>query len=185
MVSHCIKFLYVCVWLFFCTACKKTTTQKFETTSFFDVQSYVIQERQQVFNQNWFVQQPNGSKQQLDTGALQAMFNLLAEAHINKPAWVLLYKVDTFAQSIAYTAKEASLRTRYLQIGRDNKQNITWVIAMLKSNNPLYQSQYVFRYVPKSRFSMKGYQRLFYGKESRFDLDFNHVIVEKSEKTKG
>ncbi len=146
---------------------------------YFDLREYVEVEAKRLNTDNkmvgktvWMNGQKETKQEQLNwEEELQA----LAEANINKSAYVEKYKVDTLiddsgAVIITYIALEDDLRTRKLKTKYVAKQ-IKEISAVLRSNNIVYNSKQLVTYEPGKRFSLKGYQSVKFSEPDSFRVE--------------
>ncbi|MDF3077449.1 MAG: hypothetical protein K0S09_1338 [Sphingobacteriaceae bacterium] len=79
---------------------------------------------------------------------------------INKPAWRDSYTVFSQPNFIRYSAKEPKLRTRVIEIRKDDRNQIRSILISNESNNTLYTSTERLEYYPDSLYRITKKQNV-------------------------
>lgn len=86
--------------------------------------------------------------------------SLFAESDINKPAWQDSYKVISRAGKTTYLAADSSLRTREINITKDQNGRIRKITILNQVDNMLYSSTEQLLYIPDSVYQISKQQHV-------------------------
>lgn len=88
----------------------------------------------------------------------QRELELFRESDINKPAWKHSYRTVSKGNTIAYIAKDNSLKTRSVRIEQGSDGKIRHIQIINKTSNFLYSSVEKLNYFPDSAYSIEKEQ---------------------------
>ncbi len=87
-------------------------------------------------------------------------FNLFIESDINKASWKDSYDIIKNKDTIIYKSNDPELKTRQIQIVKNNNGKITFVFLRNLIRNELYNSEEKLSYYPDSLYHIKKVQEV-------------------------
>ena len=85
---------------------------------------------------------------------------LFMASDVNKPAWINSYKYSEDNLRISYFALDTNLRTRYIEIKKDQNGKAFFFKIKNISRNMLYESSEELTYIPDSSYTINKNQRV-------------------------
>ncbi len=85
---------------------------------------------------------------------------LFIASDLNKPAWINSYKRSEDDLRISYLAIDTNLRTRYIEIKKDQNGKAFFLKIKNISRNMLYESSEELTYIPDSSYTINKNQRV-------------------------
>lgn len=164
---------------FQCQSSVSTATNQ-EDKVFFDLRAFFEQEIVRLKAENPKIKKEieiNGKQeQQTQEGVdFEKELAIFMRADINKPAWREKYKIDTTMVAnqlarLAYAAIDSSLKTRFLSIEFDQKEEVEKVFISNKTNSPLIQSEQQLTFEPAKGYRIENRQDLSLSKDSQLTI---------------
>lgn len=148
-----------------CNACGLEGIQESQASKkqFFDLAGYVQNELERRPWQGQNITKKisvNGQSesQTLSNPDLSKDLALLANADINKPAWIDKYRIETIDNDTTYIAIDNKLRTQLLQVIRDDQNAVARIEVTRQSGNILSNNNQVLTYKPASGYRISSDQ---------------------------
>lgn len=155
--------LICCIALF--AGCRQSSTEPSGTNRYFNLKGFFESESSRMAKL-----QPSISKTVVKDGRKETRkltirnwmneLNLFIESDINKPAWRTGYKITNTTGSVIYTATDPALRTRKIQIKRDEEGLLRHIHIVNLTRNMLYESYEELSYIPDSAYLINKTQHI-------------------------
>lgn len=145
------------------SACSQNSEPSRQQKYFFDIAGYFQRQAEILKNKKVLkTVQKNGVSETktLEISDWQQELALFTEADINKPAWKNSYKVDSGANKLLYTAKEADLRVQKITINFANEGQVKQIAISTQSTNLLYHTTENLLFVADSAYRIEKHQKV-------------------------
>ncbi|HUH18481.1 hypothetical protein [Albibacterium sp.] len=173
MLKTLLYSFYLILFLFSsCSEVKNTTSVDLV---YFDLKGYFSNEAARLTSMQQSVRKEvsrNGEKESkvILINDWTKEFDLFIESDINKPSWTSSYKVETNGDTTFYRALTPDLRTRLIQIIKEEGKNIKSISISNKSLNKLYKSHETLFYYPDSIYIIKKEQYVRFLSENKYSV---------------
>lgn len=166
----------------------KNTEQQAAVNYYFSLKEYFAQEAERLKNEAPEIRKTVLLNNQTETKKLRVddwnnELLTFIDADINKSAFSGKYEADTLLnknklQRITYKAKDAKLKTRFIDIYFDIETGVANTIeVVLETRNTLYHSTQNLRYERNKSYSIWGTQEIRFLKEDMFKVSVEFLNI--------
>lgn len=171
------RYLFISFLLYSATACNPhQESVEVNQKPYFDVAEFFKKEATRLQKKQQRVQKKVGKNGQQEIKQLQIQdwereFGLFISSDINKADWLGSYTIDSTAQKISYTRKEAKLRTESIEIYKLPSGRVKQIQIINSDKNWLYSSNEKLNYFPDSLYRIHKEQSILILGESRYTIE--------------
>lgn len=165
--------------LILCLSCESRKTEVVVT--YFDLPEYLAVEQKKLELKPVEVSIQWAKDEKRDSAITKKVnwkdaFAPLKKINLNKPAYQGAFQIDTstFEEGfvITYTAKTTKVQPALLRLTYTDG-NIAEVYAKVVNKNPIYESVFIYTFVPDDRLAVSGTQKVIFGKKHAFSRILN------------
>jgi len=171
------KKLFVLIFLCGCLSCKQQSHQvEITQKPYFDLVQYFHEQSRYLQNKNQPIQKEVSKNNQQEIKKMhidswENEFGLFISSDINKADWLSSYSIDSTALLLSYKRKDAKLRTKRIDVYKENDGSIKQIHIVNTDQNWLYSSTESLDYFPDSIYRIDKKQSIRIIGENQYTIE--------------